>query len=230
MKKVLLYSGGMDSWLIDKLWKPDEKIYIDLGTSYAEFEMNHLPSDVRVVRNVLHLTKYELGNRIIPTRNLYFAMVACNEYPSDDLEICLGTLAGDNSIDKTYVYAALSSGILTYLYSKSPWLANGRRVNLVLPYKEYIKSRLLKEYLDNGGDIEEAFTGSLSCYNLFPNGDPCWHCRACARKYAAFKANGYVFSPDITARVSKHIRENLIPEIQKGYYDQEAEDLIRAIE
>lgn len=22
-KKVLLYSGGMDSWLIDKIWKPD---------------------------------------------------------------------------------------------------------------------------------------------------------------------------------------------------------------
>lgn len=25
-KKVLLYSGGMDSWLIDKIWKPDVKL------------------------------------------------------------------------------------------------------------------------------------------------------------------------------------------------------------
>ena len=29
MSKVLLYSGGTDSWLIDKLWKPDKKIYIN---------------------------------------------------------------------------------------------------------------------------------------------------------------------------------------------------------
>lgn len=27
-KKVLLYSGGMDSWLIDKIWKPDVKLYV----------------------------------------------------------------------------------------------------------------------------------------------------------------------------------------------------------
>ena len=30
MKKVLLYSGGLDSWLIDKLWNPDFKLYIDI--------------------------------------------------------------------------------------------------------------------------------------------------------------------------------------------------------
>ena len=32
--KVLLYSGGMDSWLIDKLWKPDVKIFFDTGVDY----------------------------------------------------------------------------------------------------------------------------------------------------------------------------------------------------
>ena len=35
-KKVLLYSGGMDSWLIDKIWKPDVKLYVDMGTKYSQ--------------------------------------------------------------------------------------------------------------------------------------------------------------------------------------------------
>ena len=34
-KKVLLYSGGMDSWLIDKLWKPDIRLYVDMNTRYS---------------------------------------------------------------------------------------------------------------------------------------------------------------------------------------------------
>ena len=35
-KKVLLYSGGMDSWLIDKLWKPDIRLYVDMNTRYSK--------------------------------------------------------------------------------------------------------------------------------------------------------------------------------------------------
>ena len=45
MKKVLLYSGGMDSWLISHLWKPDVKLYIDTGSSYAAEERRRLPPD-----------------------------------------------------------------------------------------------------------------------------------------------------------------------------------------
>ena len=40
-KKVLLFSNGMDSWLIDKLWKPDVKIYIDIEGSYSEKEISY---------------------------------------------------------------------------------------------------------------------------------------------------------------------------------------------
>lgn len=49
MKKVLLYSGGTDSWLIDKIWKPDTKIYIDIHGRYSEVEKKRLPNDVKVV-------------------------------------------------------------------------------------------------------------------------------------------------------------------------------------
>ena len=42
-KKVLLYSGGMDSWLIDKIWKPDIKLFIDINTNSSNAELEHLP-------------------------------------------------------------------------------------------------------------------------------------------------------------------------------------------
>ena len=42
MKKVLLYSGGMDSWLIDKIWQPDKKIYINMHTRYSEQEIKKI--------------------------------------------------------------------------------------------------------------------------------------------------------------------------------------------
>ena len=46
MKKVLLYSGGMDSWLIDKIWEPDVKLFIDVGTEASKIERQRLPKDV----------------------------------------------------------------------------------------------------------------------------------------------------------------------------------------
>lgn len=47
--KVLLYSGGMDSWLIKRLWKPDECVYVDMHTEYSEDEKKRLDADIRVI-------------------------------------------------------------------------------------------------------------------------------------------------------------------------------------
>ena len=45
-KKVMLYSGGMDSWLISRIWKPDVKLYVDMNTKYSKQEIARLPKDV----------------------------------------------------------------------------------------------------------------------------------------------------------------------------------------
>lgn len=61
--KVLLYSGGMDSWLIDKIWKPDVKLYVDMNTKYSQEEIKRLPSDVIIDK--LDLSKWEREGKII---------------------------------------------------------------------------------------------------------------------------------------------------------------------
>lgn len=50
MKKVLLYSGGMDSYLISKLWKPDVKLYVDLNSKYAKQEIKIFLTMLRLYR------------------------------------------------------------------------------------------------------------------------------------------------------------------------------------
>ena len=54
-KKVLLYSGGMDSFIIDKLWKPDLKLYVDLKGIYNRTEIEHLPEDVEIAEFELYI-------------------------------------------------------------------------------------------------------------------------------------------------------------------------------
>ena len=41
-KTVLLYSGGMDSWLISKICKPDIKLFFDLGTASSNAELERI--------------------------------------------------------------------------------------------------------------------------------------------------------------------------------------------
>ena len=50
MKKVLLYSGGVDSYMINQIWKPDVKLYVDMNTRYSKQEIARLPKDVIVTK------------------------------------------------------------------------------------------------------------------------------------------------------------------------------------
>ena len=149
-KKVLLYSGGMDSWLIDKLWKPDIRLYIDMNTRYSKEEMKRLPDDIVIEK--LDLSKWEREDKIIPLRNMYLIGIATN-YGD---EICLGATAGDRVLDKSPVFAELYEELLGYLYQKQHWTEK-RTIRINLDYKAYTKTELLKQYIIQGGSINEAF-------------------------------------------------------------------------
>ena len=114
MKKILLYSGGMDSWLIDKIWKPDMKVYVNMHTRYSETEIKKLSSDVKIVD--FPLGQWERDDAIIPLRNLYLIMIICNITNDEDIEICIGATAGDRVLDKSLQFRDKCEDILNYLY------------------------------------------------------------------------------------------------------------------
>lgn len=224
MAKVLLYSGGMDSWLIARLWRPDIKLYIDTGTPYAAEEISRLPPDVVVER--LDLARFEREDKIIPLRNLYFVILAAN-YGD---EIMLGATYGDRVLDKSLAFAEKASDMLSFLYSPQHWTP-GRKIRACVDYKRYTKAELLKMYLEQGGDLETAFHESFSCYEPDANGHECWRCKPCARKAVAFLLNGYKPQEAQVIAGTREYVSRIMPEIRAGIYGRgpkEENEIVRA--
>ena len=188
MKKVLLYSGGMDSWLIDKLWKPDVKLFIDVGTPSSKEERKRLPPDV-IVRE-LDLSDFELpeANYLLPLRNLFFVELA--SYYGD--EICLGATGTSTHYDKTDKFCDLSAELINYLFSE---IYPDKKVHIVMPYRGKHKEEILKEYLDQGGDIKYAWDNTFSCYNP-KDGKMCGECSSCRKRIEAFRKNGFDYDKE----------------------------------
>lgn len=179
MKKVLLYSGGMDSFIIGHLWKPDVKLYIDYGTEQTKEERKRLPADV-VIKEI-DLADYieNDGINTIPLRNLLFATVAINY---GDV-VAIGGVRGDLHYDKTKEFCRATTDLFNSVLTKE---RSGRRVEVVVPYADYTKEQLVGMYLANGGDVRELQAESWSCHHP-RGGKPCGECSPCKRRNEAIK-------------------------------------------
>ena len=177
MKKVLLYSGGMDSYIIDKLWKPDVKLYIDYDTKQTAEERKRLPNDV-IIKDI-NLSQYIENDGIstIPLRNLLFATIAVNY---GDI-IAIGGVKEDLHFDKTKKFAKKATRLFNSVLSKEQ---SKRKVKVVVPYKGYTKTQLLRMYIAQGGSIEDLKNNSWSCHNPINNKE-CGKCSPCKRKQEA---------------------------------------------
>lgn len=179
-KKVLLYSGGFDSWLIDKLWKPDIRLFVDVGTRGAEVERKRLPEDVVVVE-YKDLGKYEIPeiNYLLPLRNLFLVSIAT--FYGDT--ICLGSEAGSRHLDNGEEFAGRASDLLNFLLKE---ITPDRKVRVVTPYSGWSKTQLLTEYIRQGGSLAEVREKTFSCYSPV-NGKECGFCRSCQQKREAIR-------------------------------------------
>lgn len=186
MKKVLLYSGGMDSWLINKLENPDVKLFVDLGTKSTQGEIKKLDKDVIIfpLKDLGALERKET-DFILPLRNLYLISLATN-YGE---HIILGATKTDATYDKTYEFAEKLEDLLNYMWLPQKW-TKGKKIKVDLHYREYTKSDLLRMFIDNGGDWKEAYEHSYSCYMTNDGVHECHCCRPCFLKLMAFIDNG----------------------------------------
>lgn len=218
MKKVLLYSGGMDSWLIDKIWKPDIKLYIDINGRYSQEEIKRLPEDVIIEK--LDLGKFEREDKIIPMRNLFFITLA-SLYGD---EICLGATAGDRVLDKSIDFGKKAEELLTYLWQPQHW-TSGKKIKINLDFKDYSKVDLLEIYKKQGGDLEKAFKETFSCYYPRITGEECWACKPCFRKVVAFTIAGLKLDKKIKDRVIRYLESEILPQIEVGIYGRGKEEV-----
>lgn len=220
MTKVLLYSSGMDSVAMDFLWKPDVRLYVDMGTAYAEQEKALLPADAVVVP--LPLKQFERPDGIIPLRNLMLVAVAAQF----GTEVGMAATKGDRVLDKSFRFASLASDLMSFLWSEQHWTP-GKKVKVALPLKLLSKREIVAAYLEAGGDGEVLASRTFSCYAPTASGAHCGACKPCYRKWVALTCNG--ISAGYSARA--YIEQHILPAIKDGTFGRgdEGKDVLDAL-
>ena len=214
MTKVLLYSGGMDSYALRHLWKPDLSLYVNLETEYSKVELAKLDNRTIVV-NFPGLQSLERPDKIIPLRNLFLVAIAA-QYGQT---IALAATAGDRVLDKSYRFASKASGVLTLLMNDY-WSDRRGDYEVVLPVKSLTKRQLVEAFINAGGDPLELAERSFSCYTPTRELKPCGQCKPCFRKWVAFKLNGFDTEPN----AKPYIEAEILPLIRGGRYGRAEEE------
>lgn len=194
MKKVLLRSSGIDSHCIEYLESPDISVYFDLHHEYNKEELKHLPEHV-VIDDMLDLGAHIKDNYILPRRNAFLILGAA--FYGD--VVMLGTTAGDSTKDKDDGFIVRMNELLAYM-GNDPGKCT--HVRIVAPYMGTTKRDIVKQYVNNGGDVT-SLLNTRSCYNIQER--ECGVCRSCLRKYVALFLNGI----DCSSFMEIHPRLNL---------------------
>lgn len=219
--KVLLFSGGLDSYALRHLYKPDLSLYVNLHTDYSAVEMAKLDHQTTIV-DFPGLLPFERADKIIPLRNLFLLGVAA-QFGN---EIALAATAGDRVRDKSRAFAAQASSMIAYLMSDY-WAETPRQYKVVLPVKHLTKRQLIQAYVERGGDPEELAARSFSCYQPTRELRECGQCKPCFRKWVAFRLNGIEIEPDSRP----YIQREILPLIEAGQYGraEEERDILEAM-
>lgn len=180
--KVLLYSGGMDSYVLYRTINFDNIIYFDIGTADSKKEMELLPQGAKIIK--LPLSSLELENKIIPWRNAFFVLYAA----SYGDKIYLGATKGDTTKDKDYVFKSSMETILRYFALDADKVPiENPTYEVMIPFKSLTKSEIVRCGLEHGITKKEFRTATRSCYRA--ENKECGKCRSCLRKAVAYQLN-----------------------------------------
>ena len=187
--EVILFSGGMDSVALSKLYPKSKLLYFNLHTGYNEAEMRRLPERCEVID--IDLGQWERQDKIIPMRNLILVSIA-SMY--GDI-IYIGATAGDRVLDKSSVFLKFSSQILSYLWEPQHW-TTGRDIQVLAPLKMMTKTQIVAACKSKKISLQELASESFSCYTpehevLADKLNECGKCKPCFRKWVAFENNGF---------------------------------------
>jgi len=233
-KKVLLFSGGLDSFIISQLEKPDVLLHVTMGSVYTEVERNRLDvlvekgyinNDQIVISNNIDLQEFEREDAIIPNRNIYLITLASHHGNT----ILFGSINGDRSCDKDEPFYEKMTNLLDHVWQAQHWTKE-RKFSITAPYKDKTKTEIVKMYLDAGLPSEALFD-SYSCYS--GKETHCGSCKPCFRKWVALVNNelsipkGY-FLEDPSD--SPHIKNNLEAIKLGTYRGAEDSEILRALE
>jgi 7-cyano-7-deazaguanine synthase in queuosine biosynthesis len=98
-------------------------------------------------------------------------------------------VSGDRSFDKDEKFYMRMEDLLNHMWQEQHWTEE-RKFEVYSPYKDKTKTELVKEFLENEGQVT-ALAESYSCYE---GGEKhCGTCKACFRKWVSLENNGIKF-------------------------------------
>lgn len=224
-KKILLYSGGLDSFILRYSMSFDTIIHFEVGTEDEQQEKLLMDTGVEYIS--LPLQRFELPNKIIPFRNYLFVLMAAN-YGN---RIYIGSTLGDTTRDKDWVFQSLCESVLNYfgaVKEKMPYEAE--QFEVCMPFKDRTKTQIVASFLlfcDMSGYDISILKVSRSCYK---GGErECGECRSCLRKYVAFKNNGVENLLDFSAPSRDQLIAFYEESIAKGRHEREIAEILRCL-
>ena len=230
-KSVLLFSGGMDSLMINSLLKPDILLNVSMNSTYDDRERETFPNLISEFEELIYLdreldlARYERDDAIVPNRNAHLVLLASHYGET----IWLGSVSGDRSFDKDEIFYNHMETLLNHMWQKQHWTEE-RRFTVSSPFKDRTKTDLVEEYLMKGGSEEELLQ-SYSCYE--GEEKHCGHCKACFRKWVALENNGIITGVEYWQKVpweASWLDEVLLQIFNGGYRGLEDKDIVNALE
>lgn len=233
-KIVILYSGGLDSYIMAHMAQrkhPEAEVvavYYDHGQPVAQAEMALLPGFVQVRRvdwmNEANGPIAQPGRRegaiMIPGRNMAMAVLAaCQELPD---EIWLGALHGEThakGTDKNFTFLEKMSELVNYVLGP---FVHHNNIKFRFPLAEDKLDKLgAVEYALSTGLTPAELTATRSCHD--PRYHACGNCIQCVKRWAVFGACGfgeeYNEHPLLSEFGRKFVREMLACALgQDDYY------------
>jgi len=215
-RRVLLFSGGLDSFIAWHYLNKPPCVYFDIGLPVCQQEIRvikELGIPVTIDTSVnLADREVEGVNKFIPGRNLYYAMLA-TKYAD---KIYMAGLSDDNVNDK-------NKGIFQE-FSRTLSTLNNKEIKVLSPFWEMTKADIVKWYLQNVGDTE-SLVKTGSCYELTEDSNYCGKCTCCFRKWVALWVNGIYLSfynRDLIAEYFKKARAGV-------YVPKRNDNIIRTV-
>jgi 7-cyano-7-deazaguanine synthase in queuosine biosynthesis len=186
MRKVLLSSGGMDSFLLAH--EPElmgaEHVFVNVGQVYAGKEARAAQYVADSVHAQIHyvttadLCKFEhKPTGIIPFRNAELILCAA-QYGE---EIYLGVIADEVNSDKSPEFLMAMRSVLNISHRGQYW-TEGREFHLLTPFRNITKTQMVSRYIANGGSMEHLLH-SVSCYS--GSAMHCGRCSSCFKRWVA---------------------------------------------
>lgn len=211
---ILLFSGGLDSFIAWHYLNHPPVLFMDAGQSYAPKELKTVkyfarkyPKMKLCVDRSLDLSTWEEKNFYIPYRNVLFSLVASLYAPT----IYLVGIKGDSVVDNNPNATRLMSKFFPNFNATKNMLVTS-------PFYKMSKSRIVKWYLDQGLPLGDLLR-TRSCYDKDSAGQ-CGKCGSCFRRWVALENNNireqYDSPPWKWIEVKKYIRK-----IRAGHYDKE---------